>query len=164
MGSAKPIKANTMSIKFHAQAGSGDTNNGTKLTDLYSSGVQHQPRAVVQLTSCTTADYKTDNESKCSLDEQKMSHFTPLYCLGIHRVFWVTYLMHRLAQPSWDGLVVLSQNASFTDKSICTLLLHRKCPLWTGLSPSFMECIPLGQVLWHTSPSWTSQQNYVPQS
>ena len=59
----------------------------------------------------------------------------------------VASLMHRLAQPSQDGLVVHCQNVSFADKSIHTLLLHGWCPSWTGLSISFMECVPLGKSL-----------------
>ena len=52
-----------------------------------------------------------------------MSHSTPLYCLAFYRGFSGPPLMHRLAQPSWDGLLVPSQNASFADKSYTAPLL-----------------------------------------
>ena len=76
----------------------------------------------------------------------------------------VTSLLHRLVQPTKGGLVVPYWNTSFMDKSICTLSLHRRFPLWTGLSASFMECIPPGQVFWHAGPLGTGQPNYVSQS
>ena len=138
-------------------------NNGTKLTDLtlLLSNISWNCDAVNIL--CPRDSIKLSLSSNTHLVSKETSHFTSPCCLGFHGGSGITSLMYRLAQPSQDGLLVPSQNTSFSDISICTLFLHGRCPSQTGLSASFMECIPPGHVSWHTSPPWTSQQNYVPQ-
>ena len=50
----------------------------------------------------------------------------------------ITSLLHRLAQPSQDGLWVPSQNASFLDKSIHTLFLHGQVSLLPSQNVSLL--------------------------
>ena len=59
----------------------------------------------------------------------------------------VASLFHRLAQLSQDGHLVPSWNSSFSGKSVQTLILHRWCPLWSGVSASFMEWSHLDKYL-----------------
>ena len=76
-----------------------------------------------------------------------MSHFIYMFCLGFHGGFWGTSLLHRLAQLTWYGLMVPSQNRSFLEKSIQTLILYRRCPLWTVFSASFTKIAHLDKFL-----------------
>ena len=121
----------------HTLTGSGDTNSGTKWADLTLQVSNIGWNCDIVNVLCLRHSIKLS----LSLIAHLVSKNVTLYLSVLPRLprgILGLPLLHRLAQPSQEGLLVPSKNRSFSDKSIQTLILHRRCPLWTGIS-AFME-------------------------